>query len=71
MSSLLQLDLWLDGPIGPAYLRLHSVDKVSMDDHDTSPCPAFFGLTPATRDSKERNHEYGLLGACLYMMMRV
>ena len=28
-------------------------------------------LTPAAGDSKERNHEYGLLGACLYMVMRV
>ena len=45
--------------------------KVSMDNHDTSTCPALCGLTPAARDSKERNHEYGLLGACLYMMMQV
>ncbi len=42
-----------------------------MDSHETSTCLTLLGLTPATRHSKEQKHEYGLLGAAVYMMLPI
>ncbi len=42
-----------------------------MDNPDTSTCLALFGFTPAARDSKEQKHDYGLLGAAVYMMLPI
>ena len=39
VSCLLQLDLWLDGPIGPVCIPWIAL-KVSMDKHDISTCLA-------------------------------